>query len=173
VPDNATWNRSSALVLGARAVFSFHQAAYRATGGIIGHRLGRLTCLLLTTRGAKSGLARTLPLVYGRDGHNLVLVASKGGAPAHPEWYVNLKAHPDVVVQVGSKNLWMRARTATPAERPRLWRLMNRQYAGYEGYQERTDREIPIVILEPAGGKAGSDSTGSTRPASPRKPRRS
>jgi deazaflavin-dependent oxidoreductase (nitroreductase family) len=173
VPDNTTWNRPSASVLGARALFSFHQAAYRATGGIIGHRLGRLTCLLLTTRGAKSGLARTLPLVYGRDGRHLVLVASKGGAPAHPAWYVNLKAHPEVVVQVGSKNLWMNARTATPAERPRLWKLMTRQYAGYDAYQERTDREIPIVILEPAGGTTGSGLARSDRPPTQRKPQRS
>ncbi|HEV1997965.1 MAG TPA: nitroreductase/quinone reductase family protein [Candidatus Dormibacteraeota bacterium] len=91
-----------------------------------------------------------MPLLYGRDGEHLILVASKGGSPRHPAWYVNLSAHPDVVVQVGSKNLWMNARTASAAERPRLWRLMNNRYGGYDGYQERTDREIPIVILEPA-----------------------
>ncbi|HEY8739641.1 MAG TPA: nitroreductase family deazaflavin-dependent oxidoreductase [Candidatus Dormibacteraeota bacterium] len=153
MPDHV-WNRPQAFVLGARAVFTFHQAAYRATGGLIGHRLGPISCLLLTTRGAKSGLARTLPLVYGRDGDRLVLVASKGGSPKHPAWYVNLKAHPEVVVQVGSKNLWMNARTATVAERPRLWKLMTRQYKGYDGYQERTEREIPLVVLEPSA--AGS-----------------
>ena len=146
---NPTWNRPSAFVLAARGVFALHQVAYRATGGVIGHRLGPIRCLLLTTRGAKSGLARTLPLLYGRDGKDLILVASKGGSPRHPAWYVNLKAHPEAVVQVGSRNVWVRARTATTAERPRLWKLMNRQYGGYDGYQERTDREIPIVILEP------------------------
>jgi deazaflavin-dependent oxidoreductase (nitroreductase family) len=148
--ENKTWKRPAPFVLAARGVFSLHQAAYRATGGLVGHRLGALTCLLLTTRGAKSGLARTLPLVYGRDGDNLILVASKGGSPNHPAWYTNLSAHPDVVVQVGSKNLWMRARTATSAEKPRLWQLMTRQYRGYDGYQERTTRKIPIVILEPS-----------------------
>lgn len=148
--ENTTWKRPAAFVLAARGVFSMHQVVYRATGGLVGQRLGNLTFLLLTTRGAKSGLARTLPLVYGRDGDNLVLVASKGGSPKHPAWYVNLSAHPDVVVQVGSTNVWMRARTATGAERTRLWKLMTRQYKGYDGYQQRTDRAIPIVVLEPA-----------------------
>ena len=150
MPD-AVWNRPSPFVMAARSVFALHQAAYRATGGLVGHRLGRLTCLLLTTKGARSGIARTLPLVYGRDGDNLILVASKGGSPRHPAWYVNLTAHPEVVVQVGSKNVWMKARTATKTEKPRLWKLMTTQYGGYDGYQERTDREIPIVILEPTG----------------------
>jgi len=149
MPDHATWNRRSGFVLAARGAFALHQAAYRATAGIIGHRLGPLTCLLLTTRGARSGLARTLPLLYGRDGKNLILVASKGGSPRHPAWYVNLQSHPEAVVQVGSRNVWVKARTATRAERPRLWKLMNRQYSGYDGYQERTDRVIPIVVLEP------------------------
>jgi len=157
MPENAAWKRPSPHVLAARGVFAFHQAAYRATGGLIGHHLGRLTCLLLTTRGARSGLARTLPLLYGRDGENLILVASKGGSPRHPAWYVNLEAQPAVVVQVGSRNLWMNARTATAEERPRLWKLMTRQYSGYDGYQERTDREIPIVVLEPAGPGAGGE----------------
>ncbi|MFN2462696.1 MAG: nitroreductase family deazaflavin-dependent oxidoreductase [Candidatus Dormibacteria bacterium] len=149
MPD-AAWNRPSPFVLAARGVFALHQAAYRATGGLVGHRVGTLTCLLLTTTGARTGAARTLPLVYGRDGDNLVLVASKGGSPKHPAWYINLSAHPEVVVQVGSRTVWMTARTATRAERPRLWKLMTRQYSGYDGYQERTDREIPLVILEPA-----------------------
>ena len=143
------WNRPSAFVLAARGGFALHQAAYRATGGLVGHRFGKLTCLLLTTRGAKSGLARTLPLLYSRDGNKLVIIASKGGSPRHPAWYINLIAHPQVVVQVGSRNVWMHAHTAAAAERPRLWRLMNKQYGGYDGYQQRTDREIPIVVLEP------------------------
>jgi F420H(2)-dependent quinone reductase len=148
--EDSTWKRPSLFVLAARGVFAWHQAAYRATGGLVGHRMGNLTFLLLTTRGAKTGVARTLPLVYGRDGDNLVLVASKGGAPRHPAWYVNLSAHPEVVVQLGSRNLWMRARTATGPERDRLWKLMTGQYKGYDDYQRRTDRQIPIVVLEPA-----------------------
>ena len=166
--DNATWKRPSPFVIAARGVFAFHQAAYRATGGLIGHHIGPLTFLLLTTRGARSGLARTLPLLYGRDGDDLILVASKGGSPRHPAWYGNLAAHPEVVVQVGSSNRWMEARTATAEERPRLWKLMNRQYSGYDGYQERTDREIPIVVLEPLATKPGRG-----RKPAPPKPKRS
>lgn len=149
MPDNAAWNRPTAFVLAARAVFGLHQAAYRATGGLIGHRLGPIKCLLLTTRGGRSGLARTLPLLYGRHGRDLILVASKGGSPKAPAWYLNLQKHPEAVVQVGSTAIWVKARTASPAERPRLWKLMNQEYAGYDGYQERTEREIPIVVLEP------------------------
>jgi deazaflavin-dependent oxidoreductase (nitroreductase family) len=152
MPDDPVWNRHSLVVLAVRGVFAFHQAAYRATGGLVGHRLGPISCLLLTTQGSRTGQARTLPLLYGRDGENLILVASKGGSPKHPAWYVNLQAHPEAVAQVGSRDLWVTARTATAAERPRLWKLMTREYRGYDGYQQRTDREIPIVILEPVRG---------------------
>ena len=99
--------------------------------------------------GAKSGKSRTSPLAYGVDGENLILVASKGGYPHNPAWYHNLLANPDTTVQVGSRRKAVHARTAAPEERARLWALMVGVYGGYEDYRRRTDREIPLVVLEP------------------------
>jgi deazaflavin-dependent oxidoreductase (nitroreductase family) len=136
-----------------RRLTAGHTAVYRATGGVLGHRvLGFAPSLLLDHVGAKSGKARTTPLVYGVDGANLILVASKGGFPQHPAWFHNLMAHPDTTVQVGSQRRPVHARVATPAERERLWRLMVGVYGGYEDYRRRTDREIPLVVLEPREG---------------------
>jgi deazaflavin-dependent oxidoreductase (nitroreductase family) len=133
-----------------RRLMGGHAAVYRATGGLIGHRIpGLAPSLLLEHTGAKSGKSRTSPLVYGVDGQNLILVASKGGYPKHPAWFHNLMAHPDTTVQVGSQRTAVHARTATPEERDRLWSLMVGVYGGYEDYRRRTDREIPLVILEP------------------------
>jgi len=127
-----------------------HTIVYRATGGRIGHRLpGAPPSLLLDHVGAKSATKRTTPLTYVRDGDNFVLVASKGGHPKHPAWFHNLRAHPDVTIQVGSERKAVRARVATPEERARLWPKVVATYSGYAGYQERTEREIPLVILEP------------------------
>jgi deazaflavin-dependent oxidoreductase (nitroreductase family) len=133
-----------------RRLMAGHTALYRATGGLIGHRVpGFAPSLLLDHVGAKSGRKRTSPLVYGRDGENLVLVASKGGYPKHPAWLHNLMANPDTTVQVGSRRRPVHARLATPQERDRLWALMVGVYGGYEDYRRRTDRQIPLVVLEP------------------------
>jgi len=133
-----------------RRAMAGHTAIYRATGGRVGHHVpGAPPMLLLDHVGAKSGTRRTSPLVYGRDGDNLVLIASKGGYPKNPAWYHNLMANPDTAVQVGSHHLDVHARVATAEERPRLWKLMVGVYGGYEAYQRRTDREIPVVVLEP------------------------
>jgi deazaflavin-dependent oxidoreductase (nitroreductase family) len=127
-----------------------HVVLYRATNGLIGKRIpGVPPMLLLDHVGAKSGTLRTSALVYLEDGPNLVLIASKGGYPKHPAWFHNLVAHPDVRVQVGRERRAVRARVAGPEERKRLWPMAVEAYAPYESYQERTDREIPIVILEP------------------------
>jgi F420H(2)-dependent quinone reductase len=129
---------------------SGHTAAYRLTGGVIGHRFpGVPPSLLLDHVGAKSNTKRTTPLTYLRDGDNFVIVASKGGYPKNPGWFYNLRAHPDTTIQVGSKRRPVRARVATPEERTRLWPKVVDLYGGYAGYQERTGREIPLVILEP------------------------
>jgi deazaflavin-dependent oxidoreductase (nitroreductase family) len=133
-----------------RRVMGGHAAVYRATGGLIGHRVpGFAPSLLLDHVGAKSAKRRTSPLVYGVDGENLILVASKGGYPKHPAWFHNLMANPDTTVQVGSRRRAVHARAAEPAERDRLWALMVGVYGGYEDYRRRTEREIPLVILEP------------------------
>ncbi|HEV2944636.1 MAG TPA: nitroreductase family deazaflavin-dependent oxidoreductase [Solirubrobacteraceae bacterium] len=133
-----------------RRLMGGHTTLYRATNGLIGHRTpGLPPALLLDHVGAKSGTHRTSPLVYGRDGANFVLVASKGGYPKNPAWFHNLLAHPDTAVQVGSRRLDVHARVATGEERARLWALMLSVYGGYADYQRRTEREIPLVILEP------------------------
>jgi F420H(2)-dependent quinone reductase len=133
-----------------RRLMGGHTTLYRATNGLIGHRTpGLPPALLLDHVGAKSGTHRTSPLVYGRDGANFVLVASKGGYPKNPAWFHNLLAHPDTAVQVGSRRRDVHARVATLEERARLWALMLGVYGGYADYQRRTEREIPLVILEP------------------------
>jgi len=128
-----------------------HTLVYRATGGRIGHSApGMPTMLLLDHVGAKSGKKRTSPLLYFRDGDNVVVVASKGGFPQHPGWFHNLKANPDTEVQVGSERRLVHARIATPEERERLWPVAVKMYRGYDEYQARSKgREIPLVILEP------------------------
>jgi deazaflavin-dependent oxidoreductase (nitroreductase family) len=105
--------------------------------------------LLLTTTGRKSGRAITLPLIYGTDSGRYVVVGSKGGAPEHPAWYLNLVAQPQVGVQVADKKFRATARTASGAERQRLWQLMADIYPPYNDYRKLTSREIPIVVLEP------------------------
>ncbi len=133
-----------------RRLMGVHTQVYRVTNGMIGHRFpGAPPMLLLDHVGAKSGTHRTTPLVYVDDSPDLVLVASKGGHPKHPGWYHNLRANPDTTVQVGSERRSVRARIASSEERERLWPKAVATYSGYRGYQERTEREIPLVILEP------------------------
>ena len=127
-----------------------HTQIYRMTRGMIGHRVpGLPPNLLLDHVGARSGVKRTVPLLYLEDGTDLVLVASKGGYPRHPAWFHNLKANPDTTVQVGARVRPVHARVATAAERERLWPRAVAAYPGYGDYQARAEREIPLVILEP------------------------
>ena len=131
-----------------RQAMKGHATVYRASRGLIGHRIpGAPPMLLLDHVGAKSGKRRTSPLAYLRDGENFVIVASKGGNPRHPAWFHNLKANPDTEIQVGSERRQVRARVATAAERKRLWPRIVRLYGGFQEYQDRTKREIPLVIL--------------------------
>jgi F420H(2)-dependent quinone reductase len=133
-----------------RRAMGAHTVIYRLSGGLIGHRFpGAPPMLLLDHVGARSGTRRTSPLVYANDGENVVLVASKGGYPKNPAWFHNLMANPDTTVQIGPRRRDVHARVATPAERERLWPLVVSVYSGYEDYQRRTDREIPLVVLEP------------------------
>ena len=127
-----------------------HTVAYRATRGVIGHRVpGLPPMLLLDHVGAKSQKKRTSPLLYGRDGDDLVIVASKGGYTRSPGWYHNLLANPETTVQVGSRKQRVHAHKATAAERERLWPKMVAIYGSYEDYQRRTEREIPLIVLKP------------------------
>jgi F420H(2)-dependent quinone reductase len=133
-----------------RQLMKGHTLAYRATGGLVGHRFpGAPPTLLLDHVGAKSGTKRTTPLTYLQDGDHVVIVASKGGNPRNPAWFHNLRAHPDATIQVGHRRRPVRARVATPEEHDRLWPRVVDLYGGYDTYQRRTKREIPIVILEP------------------------
>jgi F420H(2)-dependent quinone reductase len=131
-----------------------HTLAYRATRGVVGHRIpGAFSMLLLDHVGAKSGDHRTSPLLYVPDGDDLVIVASKGGHPKNPGWYYNLRANPLTTVQVGSEKREVCARVAGAEERKRLWPKCVEEYGPYADYQRRADkvdREIPLVILEPA-----------------------
>jgi deazaflavin-dependent oxidoreductase (nitroreductase family) len=132
-----------------RRLMGGHATVYRLTHGLIGHRIpGGPPMLLLEHVGAKSGVKRTAPLVYVKDGDDIVLVASKGGNPKNPAWFHNLRANPETTVQIGSEKRPVRARVATDEERKRLWPKAVDTYGGYAGYQKRTDRKIPLVVLE-------------------------
>ena len=127
-----------------------HVERYQATDGEEGHDWRGTIVLLLTTTGRKSGEPRTMPLIYQPDGDNYVIVASKGGWPNHPLWYLNLVSDPNVEVQVKGDRFKARARTAEGEERERLWKLMTATWPQYDEYQAKTDREIPVVVLERA-----------------------
>lgn len=128
---------------------AFHARLYRLTGGRLGRRLVDNDMLLLTTTGRLTGKRHTVPLLYLRERASLVVIASYGGRRQNPDWYVNLLAEPRVLVQTGSERAWMLARTASGEERSRLWPEIVAAYDGYATYQSRTDREIPVVFLEP------------------------
>jgi proline iminopeptidase len=126
-----------------------HVRRYRETGGKVGHvwREGS-TILLLTTKGRTSGEQRTVPLIYAQDGDRYVIVGSKGGAPEHPGWYLNMEKTPEVELQVKDQRFAARARVAHGEERARLWRLANTVWKYYDDYAKKTPREIPVVVLE-------------------------
>jgi deazaflavin-dependent oxidoreductase (nitroreductase family) len=120
---------------------------FRANGGKVGGMFAGRTLLILHTRGAKSGEERVTPVVYTRDGEQLVIVASKGGAPSHPAWYHNLLAHPQIEVEVGSETFQVRAEAAAEPERTRLYAKMVEEMPGFAEYQLKTTRVIPVVTL--------------------------
>lgn len=125
-----------------------HIRSYVRTDGKTGHRFHGHDALLLTTRGRKTRKLRRTALYYGRSGDRYLVVASAGGEPTHPAWYLNLLANPDVVLQVGAEVFLAHARPATPAEKPELWELMVGIFPKYAEYQAKTTRDIPVVIIE-------------------------
>jgi len=125
-----------------------HVDRYRATDGEEGHDWQGSQVLLLTTTGRRSGEQRTTPLIYGRHGDDVMVVASKGGADEPPAWFLNLEADPEVEVQVKGDRFRARARVATPEEKPEMWRTMTSEWPAYDEYQQNTEREIPVVVLE-------------------------
>ena len=127
-----------------------HVQAFRASNGRVGRTYHGGPVLLLEHVGRKSGKRHTSPLIYGQDGDDLLLVASKGGSHKHPLWWLNLREHPDTTVHVPGERRRVRARQATPEEKARLWPGMVAIYAPYDDYQQRTERDIPVVILERA-----------------------
>jgi deazaflavin-dependent oxidoreductase (nitroreductase family) len=127
---------------------SLHAALYRATGGRLLGKHKQAPILLLTTKGRKTGKMRTTPLMYSRDGDNIVLVASVGGAPHNPDWFYNLKGQ-KAEVQVGREKQRCKARVAEGEERERLWAQMVAIWPAYAEYQKKTKRQIPVVVLEP------------------------
>jgi deazaflavin-dependent oxidoreductase (nitroreductase family) len=125
-----------------------HIERYEATDGAEGHDWEGTQTLVLTTTGAKSGAERKSALIYGEHDGDYLVVASKGGAPEPPAWYVNLKKNPDARIQVWGEKLDVTARDATDDEKPELWKIMTGHWPAYDEYQTRTDRQIPVVILE-------------------------
>jgi len=123
---------------------------YRLTGGRLGGKVKGAPVLLLDHLGRKTGRARTTPVLYLRDGADLVIVGSRGGSDAMPAWFLNLMSSPSTTVQVGAKRRAVVARQATPEEKQRLWPRLVEMYDEYAVYQQRTKREIPVVILSPA-----------------------
>lgn len=127
-----------------------HQWVYEKTDGRVGRSLGGRPMLLLRTVGARTGQPRTAALLFVRDGENHVVIGSTGGGPRHPGWYHNLQANPEAEIQVGRERMPVRARVATDEERPALWERANAvNQSQYDVYQSRTERQIPVVVLEP------------------------
>lgn len=127
-----------------------HVRRYRETNGEVGYLWNGVPTLLLTTTGRRSGEARTRAMIFTPDGDDLLVVASKGGAPQHPQWYLNLQADPRARLQVRDQVFDVVARTAGESEKPRLWSLVMAQWPNYDAYQQRTSRQIPVVVLTPS-----------------------
>jgi deazaflavin-dependent oxidoreductase (nitroreductase family) len=127
-----------------------HVRQYRATDGEVGYLWNDAPILLLTTTGRRSRELRTSALIFGRDGDDYLVVASMGGAPRHPSWYLNITEHPAAEIQVRGDRIPVLGRTASDDEKPRLWRIMTDVWPNYDVYQTRTDRTIPVVVLSPS-----------------------
>jgi deazaflavin-dependent oxidoreductase (nitroreductase family) len=153
--------QTSPAVLVQLPFLRLHQAVYRRSNGWVGKHVGGRPALLLTTKGRRTGASRTVALIYARHGGDLIVVASNGGSDRNPGWFCNLRAHPEVTVQIGRKHLRATGRIAGGVERDELWQLANKGNKGlaplfhrgakgrYDVYQGRTARTIPVVVLSP------------------------
>jgi F420H(2)-dependent quinone reductase len=145
--SSLAWRARNAMGRGAKKL---HSSIYRASDGRVWGKMFGGPVLLLNTTGRKSGQRRTTPLLYVMDDEDFVIIASNGGAPKHPAWYLNLMADPEATVEVGDREVRVKAeQVADPEEKARLWRKMVEMYSGYDGYQRKTEREIPLVVLHP------------------------
>lgn len=150
---NLVWRARNTIGRGAKKL---HSSIYRASDGRVWGTMFGGPILLLNTTGRKSGQRRTTPLMYASDGEDFVLIASNGGAPYHPAWYLNLMANPDATVEVGDREVRVRAEEAHQEEKARLWQKMVEVYSGYDKYQKKTDREIPLLVLHPSDWQRGT-----------------
>jgi F420H(2)-dependent quinone reductase len=152
MPSDRFYTRLSTSMgaTGLRWTGKLNVPLYRASGGRIGGRVGKAPVLLLTTTGRKSGQPRTAPVVYLADGERMVVIGSNAGNTRAPAWSLNLKANPEAEAEVGRKRIKVRARIAEGEERAELWRKSNEQYAGFEDYEARTNRDIAVFVLEPS-----------------------
>ena len=126
-----------------------HVRRYRETNGEVGYIWNGATTLLLTTTGRRTGGLRTSPMIFARDGDDYLVVASMGGAPKHPQWYLNITANPHAEIQVKGEVIPVAARTAAAEEKPRLWAILTGVWPNFDVYQSRTERVIPVVVLTP------------------------
>ena len=134
---------------GLRTMGKLNIPVYRATRGRVGGKIGRAPVLLLHSTGRRSGQVRVAPVVYLADGANVVVIGSNAGNRKEPGWSFNLKANPDAHVEIGGEQRDVTARVAEGEERDRLWKAMNEQYAGFDDYDAKTSRDIPVFVLEP------------------------
>jgi F420H(2)-dependent quinone reductase len=153
VPSDHLWARlsNSLGATGLRLVGKLNAPLYRATGGRIGGKLGKAPILLLTTTGRKSGQPRTAPVLYLADGDRFVVINTNAGNAKTPAWSLNLRANPEAAVEVGKRQVKVRARLAEGEERADLWRRHMEQYSGWEFYESKLDRDIGVFVLEPVG----------------------
>lgn len=126
-----------------------HVRAYRESGGEVGYLWNGVPTLLLTATGRRTGRKLTSPLIFARDGDDYLIVASMGGAPRHPSWFLNLQAKPEAEIQVKAETLPVVAHAASATEKPRLWKIVADVWPNYDVYQSRTERDIPVVVLSP------------------------
>jgi deazaflavin-dependent oxidoreductase (nitroreductase family) len=151
VEKSMTKVEQRATELWSKTFGGLHTWVYKKSGGAMGARfVGGAPVMLLTTIGRKSGKPRTSPLLYLLDGEKVITVASHGGHPRNPAWYLNLLANAEVEVQIGNERRKMRAATATAQQKERYWPRLRAVYPPYQSYQDRTDRDIPVVILRPS-----------------------